>query len=118
MITGTCHCGAVSYTFNDTPKSATSCNCSICRRLGTLWIYSAQDNITFSGAENTLSYAHGEKNLTFHTCKTCGCTTHWADAKDPKGPMAVNLRLAELDVVAKVPVRNFDGAETWTFFED
>ncbi len=35
--TGTCHCGAVSFTVNaDAPTSAVSCNCSHCRRKGFL----------------------------------------------------------------------------------
>lgn len=75
-------------------------------------------NISFTGAEHTISYARGEKNLTFHTCKTCGCTTHWANVKEPTGHIAVNLRMADPDVIAKVPVRHFDGAETWTFLDD
>lgn len=118
MITGTCHCGAVSYTFDKTPKWATSCNCSVCRRLGVLWIYAEPHDIVFTGDENTISYAYGDKNLSFHTCKTCGSTTHWANAKEPSGLMAVNLRLAEPDVVASIPVRKFDGAVTWSYLDD
>ena len=117
MITGSCHCGAVRFSFDDTPEWATSCNCSVCRRLGTLWIYSEATNITFEGAENTLAYAYGDKNLSFNSCKTCGCTTHWANLKSPTGRMAVNLRMAEPSVVDTIPVRHFDGADTWSFVE-
>ena len=35
----------------------------------------------------------------------------------PEAYMAVNLRLADPDVVAKVPVRHFDGADTWEFLD-
>jgi len=119
MISGACHCGAVSYTFNDTPKSATLCNCSICRRLGALWIYSTSANISLTGAGNSLAYAHGDRNIAFHSCKTCGCTTHWKglNADEPDAYMAVNLRLAEPEVIATVPVRHFDGADTWAFID-
>ena len=117
MITGSCHCGAVSYVFDHTPSRATSCNCSICRRLGALWIYARLEQITVSGP--TFGYTRGEKSLAFHSCKTCGCTTHWENLK-PVGPdayMAVNLRLAQPDVVATIPVRYFDGADSWTFLD-
>ena len=38
-IEGACHCGAVRWRFNGTPEGATACNCTVCRRHGTLWIY-------------------------------------------------------------------------------
>jgi hypothetical protein len=39
ILTGACDCGAISWRFADDPGSATACNCTICRRYGTLWIY-------------------------------------------------------------------------------
>lgn len=116
-ITGTCHCGAVSYEFRHTPKRTTSCNCSICRRLGALWIYAPVSEITVTGPTN--SYVHGDKSLAFHTCQTCGCTTHWENLSPSEDDayMAVNLRLADPDVIAAVSVRHFDGADTWTFLD-
>ena len=39
MIAGTCHCGIVRVEVPRKPRSLTSCNCSICRRYGTLWAY-------------------------------------------------------------------------------
>ena len=117
MIKGTCHCGAVTYTFNDTPEWTTSCNCSICRRLGTLWIYSPATNIQIEAKDGTIAYSYGEQNLAFHSCKTCGCTTHWKSLKDPSGRMAVNLKLADPQVIAKIPVRQFDGANTWKYLD-
>ncbi len=116
-ITGACHCGAVTYEFRHTPRRTTSCNCSMCRRLAALWIYAPIPQITVTGP--TRSYAHGEKSLAFHTCAVCGCTTHWENLKmDGENPyMAVNLRLADPAVIASVPVRHFDGADTWEFLD-
>lgn len=116
-IRGSCHCGAVSYDFRHTPSRTTSCNCSICRRLGALWIYAKIPLITVTGP--TDSYAYGEKSLAFHRCKVCGCTTHWENLSpdQPDAYMAVNLRLADPEVVKTIPVRHFDGADTWTFLD-
>ena len=58
MITGSCHCGAVRYRFDHTPSKTTSCNCSVCRRLGALWIYAKIPQIDITGA--TDSYAYGD----------------------------------------------------------
>jgi hypothetical protein len=53
MIKGKCHCGQVTYEFTEKPEYAIRCNCSICRRLGTLWIYADASTITLNGDENT-----------------------------------------------------------------
>jgi hypothetical protein len=39
MIKGSCHCGALSWSFDGMPESVTACNCTLCRRYGALWIY-------------------------------------------------------------------------------
>jgi hypothetical protein len=114
-IHGNCHCGAVAFEYRDTPEHATECNCSACRRLGALWIYSSQSNITITAPQNGLiAYSWGDRDLVFHTCRTCGATVDWRPAKDDRPDrMAVNLRLAELDVIRGIRVRLFDGAESW-----
>lgn len=117
-VEGCCHCGAVTYLYDYEPDKATSCNCSICRRLGALWIYAPVDKISVSGP--TRSYIQGDKLLAFHSCEICGCTTHWENLQpelEDAPYMAVNLRLAAPEVVAKVRVRHFDGADSWTFFD-
>jgi len=39
MLKTTCHCGAIRIQIPGHPSEVTNCNCSICRRLGTLWAY-------------------------------------------------------------------------------
>ena len=116
MINGTCHCGAVSFDYPTTPEFAVACNCSACRRYGAHWIYETADKIKISG--ETLSYSWGDKDLAFHSCKICGVTTHWSNRNDPvSGRMAVNLKLADPDVAKPIPIRPFDGADTWEFLD-
>ena len=43
MIEGSCHCGAVRWSFDGTPEAATACNCTVCRRYGVLWAYDYED---------------------------------------------------------------------------
>ncbi|MEM8662956.1 MAG: GFA family protein [Pseudomonadota bacterium] len=116
-VEGVCHCGAVSYRVNAEPAQATVCNCSICRRLGAVWIYAPGSDVAIDAAPDaTLRYTHGEANIAFHTCRTCGATTHWENLREgPSARMAVNLSLADPKVAASIPVRHFDGADTWTF---
>gem|GEM_PF-3082267 len=59
-ITGSCHCGAVTYEMKTPPRHAVECNCSICRRLGTVWGHGEARDITVTAApDTTLSYSWG-----------------------------------------------------------
>ena len=116
MIQGSCLCGAVRWTFEGQPEGATACNCTACRRYGVLWAYDHEDvGIRVSG--KTQSYARGTV-LEFHFCPTCGCLAFWRGKQvDEQGRrrIAVNLRLAEPEAVAAIPIDHFDGLDK---FED
>ena len=111
MIEGSCHCGLVEWRFEGRPLWATACNCTVCRRYGTLWAYDFEgEQIRVSG--ETSSYVRGERSLGFHFCPSCGCVAYWrARATDENGRrrIAVNLRLAEPELVADIAVHHFDG---------
>ncbi len=116
VILGSCLCGAVRWRFEGLPESATACNCSACRRYGALWAYDFEDRgIAVSGPAS--AYVRGQ-SLGFHFCPRCGCVAYWRSlTTDDEGRrrIAVNLRLAEPDAVAGIPIEHFDGLDT---FED
>ncbi len=116
MIEGSCHCGAVRWTFEGVPESATACNCTICRRYGVLWAYDYQDEgIRVSGP--TQVYVRGN-HIEFHFCPHCGCIAYWralAARADGRRRIAVNLRLTEPEAVADIAIDHFDGLHS---FED
>jgi len=111
MIQGSCHCGAVQWHFDAVPESAEACNCTICRRYGVLWAYGFEDEgIGVSGPTQTYLPRKSE----FHFCSACGCVAYWRE-REP-GPkdrrrIAVNLRLAEPDAVAQIPVDHVVGLD-------
>ncbi|WP_456304501.1 GFA family protein [Acidisoma silvae] len=73
---GSCHCGTVRWRFEGVPTSATSCNCSICRRHGALWAYGFEgEAISVSGETGT--YVWNNKALAFHFCARCACVVAW-----------------------------------------
>jgi hypothetical protein len=117
-LAATCHCGRVSITVADAPTQVTSCNCSICRRLGTLWAYYAPAQVTVTG--ETATYAWGDNTIDFHHCAGCGCTTHWAPRPGRDADrMGINARLLDADVLAAARVRRLDGAsEDWRYLDD
>jgi hypothetical protein len=115
MIEGSCHCGAVRWRFDGVPQSATACSCTVCRRYGVLWAYDyVGERIHVFG--ETTAYAWNEKVLTFNFCPRCGCVAFWRGLRpNPDGRVrtAVNLRMAEPEAVANIPVEHLDGLETW-----
>ena len=118
MIEGSCHCGAVRWTFEGAPESATACNCTACRRYGTLWAYGfdGEGVEALSEPEALAAHVRGDGTLAFHFCRHCGCVTHWRGLRaraDGRTRIAVNLRMAEPDAVAHIPIQRFDGLLTW-----
>jgi hypothetical protein len=118
MLVGSCHCGALSWSFAGMPESATACNCRLCRRYGVLWIYDYEgERIALSGS--SASYTRNDRanpEIEIHFCRTCGCVTAWRGLSvDANGRrrIAVNLRLTEPGPVAHLPIDHFDGLDTF-----
>lgn len=118
MLSGKCHCGAVRWSFDGVPKDATSCNCTVCRRYGTLWAYDYDgERIRIEAQRDVIgTYVRGDRVIGFHFCKACACVTHWRSQKvgdDGRTRIAVNLRMAEPQAVASIPLQRFDGLVSW-----
>ena len=115
MLKGTCHCGAVSWRYDATPVSATACNCSVCSKAGTLWIYGDEGEDTHVSGPTTAYVRADGGALEFHHCPTCGNTISWRMVGDDIGKrMAVNLRLVDdPTAVMNLPIRHFDGRDAW-----
>jgi hypothetical protein len=119
MLTATCHCGAVQVDVPRKPRRLTNCNCSICRRYGTLWAYYKASDVRVRAARGaTMKYSWGEKSLCFVRCSTCGCVTHWQPVHLKKtSRMGVNARNFMPGAVKSVRIRPLDGASTWKYLD-
>jgi len=116
MIEGSCHCGKVKWTFDVEPKTATTCNCTVCRRWGVLWAYDLVGDRTKVTGE-TRAYVREGGRVGFHFCTDCGSIVCYRALKpdaEGKRRTAVNLRMADPDVVAKLPIHKFEGLDTFT----
>jgi len=118
VTTGRCHCGAVTWKFLGEIPDATICNCTACRRYGVLWAYDYDGHgIHVEAPSGGLSsYVRGSGSLSFNFCKVCGNLVSWRGMKpipDGRTRIAVNLRLAEPEDVAKVPLQCFDGLHSF-----
>ncbi len=113
-ISGQCHCGKVRVTVTRAPDYVNSCNCSLCRSLGALWVYYASNEVEISG--ETRGYVRTDLSpaaLVTHHCPTCGTTTHWVPREDGPHPrMGINARLFAEDFLDGVETRYPDG-KSW-----
>jgi hypothetical protein len=121
MLSATCHCGAIRVEIPRRPREVTNCNCSICRRLGTLWAYYKVGTVKVQGhPEHTNEYIQGDRTLRVVRCRICGCTTHWEPLDNERHTrLGVNIRNFDPEVIGNVRIRLLDGATTWkSFFWD
>jgi hypothetical protein len=119
MLTATCHCGAISLEVGRAPRALTDCNCSICRRYGTLWAYYNESTVRVYAVKGALEkYSWGDRQLVFNRCKVCGCITHHQRTrKRSDSTVGVNARNFERSAIAKARVRRLDGAKTWKYLD-
>ena len=118
MLSGSCHCGNVKWTYAEPLESVTACNCSLCSRYGALWAYGHLDHgITVSGA--TSIYMRGSKINGYNFCTACGCMAYYlSNTLNEEGQrrIAVNTRLvSDPKAIEALLIDHFDGLDT---FED
>lgn len=120
MFSVECHCGNIKLFSNEPPGSITSCNCSICYRLGALWAYYNAENVAVRIPDNSAdTYTWGDKTITYHRCGDCGCTTHYTTTEiNGDEIVAINCRMTSSEVIDKIPVRQFDGLVSWKYLDD
>ena len=118
MHHGSCHCGAVQFDLSQSPQILMDCNCSVCRRIGALWGHVPIGAVTIKAEPNsTIGYVQGDRMLAMHSCKQCGCTTHWENLTEEGEHMAVNFRMCDPKDWDQFTIRKFDGAVTWEFLD-
>jgi hypothetical protein len=120
MIESSCHCGAVKLQIDaEIPTALTSCNCSTCRRYGSLMVYYHPTKVKILTASEAFhEYSWGDKNLAFVRCSKCGCFSHWKSLDPNKTDrMGLNARLFTNVEIDKIRVRHFDGANSWKYID-
>jgi hypothetical protein len=118
-IEGTCLCGAVQLGVARMPRQVTQCNCSVCRRYGTLWAYYRRSAVSITAARGALEeFSRRPRGLKFVRCGSCGCVICWdSRRKQPDRRIGVNMRNFEQGAMAAVPVKVLDGDKTWRVVE-
>ncbi|MBL8845092.1 MAG: GFA family protein [Hyphomicrobium zavarzinii] len=97
---GSCHCGAVRYEAKSDPiTQAMSCNCSMCRRKGTLLAFIPAADFTLETGESALADYQFNRQMIHHLfCRTCGVTS-FARGVMPDGTPMVALNVRCIDEI-------------------
>jgi hypothetical protein len=106
-VKGSCHCGGVTIAVAHAPEWVGSCNCSLCRKTGSLLAYYPESEVTIAG--ETVAYIWGDRMIGIHHCPVCGCFTHWKSL-EPYERMGVHARLLDGFDPAQVEIRLLDNA--------
>jgi hypothetical protein len=110
---GSCHCGKVAFDVDMEIDKVMSCNCSRCRRLGSLLAFTDKENFTLKSGEGVLKEYLFNKHAIHHQfCANCGIQP-FAEAVHPKTgkpTVAVNVRCLEGVDLEKFEVMKIDGA--------
>jgi hypothetical protein len=113
-IEGACLCGAVHLAAARVPRTITECNCSVCRRYGTLWAYYKRRAVVIGPRTMLEAYSVRPGRRRFVRCKRCGCITSWETrARGPDAWIALNARLFDQALVANVRISVLDGDKSW-----
>lgn len=112
---GSCHCGRIRFTVPRLPDRVTACNCSICRRYQAAWGYYRRRDVDLDiQDEAAIAYAWNDHMINFMHCRYCGCLTHYEDVKrTAESALVVNFHMVDPKVWQDIPVRHFDGADTF-----
>lgn len=99
------------------PESTTACNCTLCRRYGTLWAYDYEGERIAVGGELS-SYTREDMPATLEIlfCARCANVVAWRglELEEGKRRIAVNLRLTAPEPILHLPIDHFEGLVTFT----
>lgn len=102
MLTGRCHCGAVTYEMPDQTLHLALCHCDDCRRCAgapmVAWAMVPTDQVKIAGATRTYaSSEHGRR----HFCEVCGTGLFYTN--EAVFPGLIDVQTATLDDPGALP---------------
>jgi hypothetical protein len=110
--TGGCQCGKVRYEVEADIGEVITCNCSRCRKLGSLLSAASMSDFKLLSGEDEMTHYKFNTHAIHHPfCKTCGIQSY-AFGKGPGGREMVMLNVRCLDGIDpdQFKVMKFDGA--------
>ena len=111
---GSCHCGQVTFEVRtDLELPVTTCNCTICRRSGTMLSFVPAAHFVLKTGEDVLTdYQFGRKRLHHPFCSRCGIKAFARGVgQDGRAIVAVNVRCLDGVDLDKLAINRFNGRD-------
>ena len=111
-LTGSCQCGAVAFEAEASLDGPVACNCSRCRRLGAVLVFTPRDKFRLLRGEDDLAeYLFNRHAISHRFCRTCGIQCFaYGQMPDGTAIAAINLNSVDgVDTRALAP-KTYDGA--------
>lgn len=108
---GSCHCGEVRFEIQADLKSAIECNCSMCRRKGSILAFVPDSDFKLLTGDSALTdYQFYKKVIHHNFCKTCGVTP-FLSGQDRSGKTikAINVRCLDDFDLKSIEINQVDG---------
>lgn len=109
---GSCHCGKVAFEVEGEVQGAMACNCSMCRRRGSLlWFVPRAQLHLLTPEDAAATYRFNHHVIAHRFCPVCGIHAY-GEAIHPKTgepTAAINIRCLDDVDLDSVPVTQFDG---------
>ncbi len=110
---GSCQCGAIDYDVElETLDGSVTCNCSRCRRLGSVLVFAPRDKFTLNKGEEAMAeYLFHNKVIRHQFCKTCGIEPFAYGVMPDGAPVAaINLNCLDGVDARSLTSHHYDGA--------
>ena len=110
--TGGCQCGKVRYEAQAEIGTVITCNCSRCRKVGSLLSAVAMSDFRLlTDADEMTDYQFNKHAIHHPFCRTCGIQSYaYGKGPDGKDMVMLNVRCLDGVDVDQFEVKKFDGA--------
>ena len=110
---GSCHCGRVAFDLEGEVKDVIDCNCSMCRRRGSLLAFFPRSAMMLKTPDADIAtYLFNKHAIRHRFCATCGISP-FGEGVHPKtgeATVAINVRCLPEVELTSLTVIPYDGA--------
>jgi hypothetical protein len=108
---GSCQCGAIRLHADLDLDQAIACNCSRCRRVGAVWVFTPGTAFHLDAGEDaTTEYRFNKQVLSHRFCRTCGVQPFATGQMGDTPTVAVNVNCLDGVDARALNVQHYDGA--------
>jgi hypothetical protein len=110
VYTGSCQCGSIAFEVNADLDHTLVCNCSRCRRLGSVLTFVQESDFHLLKDGPTSEYLFNKAQISHRFCPVCGIQTHAYGEQQGVRMVAVNVNCLDGVEARKLNAHEVDGA--------